>query len=297
MTERRIVDVLTPSYGWGHPWPNAFEIAGVFPTEHWTLVGGLMVQIHSLVSGISIVRPTDDLDMLLHIEIATGLPAEAARQLGRLGYALQPPLSRKAPAYRFTRDHDVIDVMAADHAAPSRRETLRSSPMFAVDGGTQALQRTMICVVTDADGSQTRFSVPDELGALVLKAAAYIADARDRDRDRHLFDVLCWRPPSPTTPRNSGGSRGLTRSASAHSAPPSTTCDVQPGWHCRPSIDSPARTRFGSCLRLVDQALVATLVQPSCASTWGSRVACRARYQVDVRWVHTSTASNRFGRG
>jgi hypothetical protein len=187
VTERRIVDVLTPSYGWGHPWPNAFEIAGVFPTEHWTLVGGLMVQIHSLLSGISIVRPTDDLDMLLHIEIATGLPAEAARQLGRLGYALQPPLSRKAPAHRFKRDHDVIDVMAADHAAPSRRETLRSSPMFAVDGGTQALQRTMICVVTDADESQTRFSVPDELGALVLKAAAYIADARDRDR--HLFDA------------------------------------------------------------------------------------------------------------
>ena len=56
MTERRIVDVLTPSYSWGHPWPNAFEIAGVFPTEHWTLVGGLMVQVHSLVSGRH--RPT-----------------------------------------------------------------------------------------------------------------------------------------------------------------------------------------------------------------------------------------------
>ncbi len=146
-----------------------------------------MVQLHSLVSGISIIRPTDDLDMLLHIEIATGLPAEAARQLELLGYALEPPRSRSAPAYRFTRGHDVIDVMAADHAAPSRRENLRSSPMFAVDGGTQALQRTMICVVTDADRSETRFSVPDELGALVLKGAAYIADARDRER--HLFDA------------------------------------------------------------------------------------------------------------
>jgi hypothetical protein len=82
VTARRIVEVPTPPYGWEHPRPNAFEIADVFPTEHWTLVGGLMVQLHSLVSGISVVRPTDDLDMLLHIEIATGLPAEAARQGG-----------------------------------------------------------------------------------------------------------------------------------------------------------------------------------------------------------------------
>jgi hypothetical protein len=45
VTERRIVEVPAPSYGWEHPWPNAFEIADVFPTEHWTLVGGLMVQL------------------------------------------------------------------------------------------------------------------------------------------------------------------------------------------------------------------------------------------------------------
>jgi hypothetical protein len=37
------------------------------------------------------------------------------------------------------------------------------------------------------DGRAVDFSVPDELGALVLKCAAYIADSRDRDR--HLFDA------------------------------------------------------------------------------------------------------------
>jgi hypothetical protein len=187
VTDRRTVGVPTPAYGWEHPWPNAFEISRVFPSENWTLVGGLMVQLHSLLSGISVQRPTDDLDMLLHIEIATGLPAEAARVLEQLGYQLRPPTTRKAPAYRFTRDRDVIDVMSADHAAPSRRATMRSSPMFAVDGGTQALQRTMNCVLNDIDGTPARFSVPDELGALVLKGAAYIADARERDR--HLFDA------------------------------------------------------------------------------------------------------------
>ncbi|MDQ1739404.1 MAG: hypothetical protein QOE53_1056, partial [Pseudonocardiales bacterium] len=35
-------------------------------SERWSLVGGLMVQAHALAHGIDIVRPTNDLDMLLH---------------------------------------------------------------------------------------------------------------------------------------------------------------------------------------------------------------------------------------
>jgi hypothetical protein len=34
VTERRTVEVPTPSYGWDHPWPNAFEIARVFRSGH-----------------------------------------------------------------------------------------------------------------------------------------------------------------------------------------------------------------------------------------------------------------------
>ena len=244
MTQRRTVDVPTPAYGWDHPWPNAFEIARVFPSENWTLVGGLMVQLHSLVSGISIVRPTNDLDMLLHIEISAGLPAEAARHLEQLGYALQPPTARKAPAYRFTRGHDVIDVMAADHAAPSRREALRSSPMFTVDGGTQALQRTMLCVITDSDGSWAQLSVPDELGALVLKGAA---TSPTRVIAIDICSMLrCWLPRSPTTRLNSTGSREVTPGGSAHSAMRSPTFAIRLGSRCPPPTDQPVRTLCGS---------------------------------------------------
>jgi hypothetical protein len=35
VTERRTVEIRTPALGWEYPWPNAFEIAAVFPTEHW----------------------------------------------------------------------------------------------------------------------------------------------------------------------------------------------------------------------------------------------------------------------
>ena len=59
--------------------------------------------------------------------------------------------------------------------------------MFEVEGGTQALGRTLVFeMLTRAEGL-VRITVPDELGALVLKGAAYRADSRDRDR--HLQDA------------------------------------------------------------------------------------------------------------
>jgi hypothetical protein len=60
-------------------------------------------------------------------------------------------------------------------------------PMFAVAGGKQALDRTMTLAIEAAHGEVIELSVPDELGELVLKGAAYISDPRDRDR--HLFDA------------------------------------------------------------------------------------------------------------
>src|SRR5664279_4251934 len=59
--------------------------------------------------------------------------------------------------------------------------------MFQVDGGTQALARAVILAVTSTGGTRYDFSVPDQLGALVLKGAACIVD--QRDRDRHLYDA------------------------------------------------------------------------------------------------------------
>jgi hypothetical protein len=146
-----------------------------------------MVQMHALAAGIDGIRPTDDLDMPLHVEVITGVAQDAARHLDQLGYQLQMPTGRSSPAYRFTRRTDVIDVMAADHVAPSRRELLLAAPMSQVEGGTQALQRTMLFVVQPATGARIELSVPDELGALILKAAAYRVDTRDRDR--HLNDA------------------------------------------------------------------------------------------------------------
>jgi hypothetical protein len=147
--QRHRIEAVTPAGGWPHPWPNAIELARVLPTERWTLVGGLMVQSHALAHGIDAIRPTDDLDLLLHLEMVPGLPGEAIAALEALGYQLREPLRRKEAAYRFerprpefgTRGVDRIDVMSPDHPG-HKAATLRRAPIFEVPGGRQALDRT-----------------------------------------------------------------------------------------------------------------------------------------------------------
>lgn len=189
--DRRRVELATPRHGWDHPWPNLFELANSFDTSKWTLVGGLMVQAHAIGHDITVTRPTADLDVLLHVEVETAVASEAHEKLTRLAYKLQEPFERTGPHYRYLRGEqplvDKIDVMAADHAAPRARQQLRGRRMFAIDGGTQALRRTMIYAMRAPSGTSYDLSVPDELGALVLKGAAHMADRRDRDR--HLTDA------------------------------------------------------------------------------------------------------------
>jgi hypothetical protein len=175
--------------GWPLPWPNVAEIAEVLPWHHWTLVGGLMTQLHTVHRGLGLVRPTDDVDIVLHIETARGVPTMAARALESLGYRLQASGdSRDNTAHRWVRDGQLVDVLTADHPAPKVIETMRGRDMVAIEGGTQALRRTIDAVLgIRLDGPPTTISVPRPYAAVILKAAAYVADSRDRDR--HLFDA------------------------------------------------------------------------------------------------------------
>lgn len=190
----RRVRLAAADGGWLHPWPNVFEVAGVMPGRGWTLVGGLMVQAHALAHDVAVVRPTDDLDLLLDIEVSRSVASDTHRQISSLGYVLQSPLdsrSKTSPHYRYLRESTLgverIDVMVADHAGPSAGRLLQGRPMFAVEGGTQALRRTMTCAIDDGKGRIHELTVPDELGAVVLKGAAYAVDRRDRER--HLQDA------------------------------------------------------------------------------------------------------------
>ena len=49
------------------PWPQCLELAQVFDTSKWTLVGGLMVQLHAAIANVPVNRPTTDVDLVLHV--------------------------------------------------------------------------------------------------------------------------------------------------------------------------------------------------------------------------------------
>ncbi|MGF0115322.1 hypothetical protein ACQFYA_03210 [Promicromonospora sp. Marseille-Q5078] len=179
------------------------EIEAVLPHTSWTLVGGLMAQLHTVHRGLDVVRPTNDVDVVLHVETTRGLPSDAARALESVGYEMLASVDpRERTAHRFVRgaatvdlitsSPDVVDVLVADHAAPRVVEKLRGRDMVAIEGGTQALRRTVNAGLSIVEGRATTVSVPNVFGALVLKAAAFRTDSRDPER--HLQDaaaLLC----------------------------------------------------------------------------------------------------------
>ncbi len=198
--ERPTIDVASAPGGWPTPWPSVAELADALPTGSWTLVGGLMTQLHTIHHGLGIVRPTNDVDIVLHIETQRGVPNKVAAALEGLGYRFQPGIDeRNNTAHRFLRgtstidlvaqagDEDQVDVLIADHPAPRVIEKLRGHEMIRIEGGTQALRRTVNARLEIVPGAVATISVPRPFGALILKAAAYTTDSRDRER--HLFDA------------------------------------------------------------------------------------------------------------
>ncbi len=214
----------TPAGGWGRPWPDVAELAAAVPPDAWSLIGGLMVQLHSVAAGLPVVRATNDVDVLLHVETGRGRAAEVAGALEGLGYRLRPSIDpRTGTAHRFVRDGAVVDLVtsatdrsavdmvAADHAPPRTLERFRGYDLLQVAGGTQALRRTVRAELEITGSTRTTVSVPNAFGALILKAAAHTADARDRKR--HLTDaavlLACVDPFEERAPSGSDRSRLL----------------------------------------------------------------------------------------
>jgi hypothetical protein len=184
---RSVIDVATPAGGWAYPWPNVAEIEAELPHTHWTLIGGLMVQLHAINRGLAVVRPTNDVDIVVHVETGRGRPRTTAQVLTDLGYEIQPEHNRReSVAHRFRRDRDTVDVVVADHAAPRVLEPMAGNRMVPIEGGTQALRRTVNARL-EIDERNSTVSVPDPYGALIIKSAAHKADSRDPER--HLLDA------------------------------------------------------------------------------------------------------------
>lgn len=154
MNDRERWHIQVPTTSRLGPWPLLIEVAQLLPPASWTLIGGMMVQLHALRAGVPHPRATTDIDALIHVETGAITYASAARMLASAGFIEHRALHAAARAHRFTRGSEVIDVLVADHAAPSVLAHRAVSTAVKAPGGTRALRSTVD--VSEADRARLR---------------------------------------------------------------------------------------------------------------------------------------------
>lgn len=169
------------------PWNRVCDIAGVLPDNSWLLVGGLMVQAHARLAGLE-SRATIDIDMLINVMASNSNVSKVVKGLESSGFSPQEPGLRGSPFHRMRKDDLIIDILVAEHLPSKKRDAAKVNnwPIMEAPSGSQAFERQMP-VVLECGGGQRVIRMPDLLGALILKAAAYGADRKDSYR--HLEDA------------------------------------------------------------------------------------------------------------
>lgn len=166
-------------------WQTVLELGSAQISERLTLVGGLMVAAHARRAQVVMRRPTDDVDTLVDYVADRSSLSETGGALARLGFKLTTDAQH---AYRFLHtDGRKVDLMVADHMPSRMRPRLGQRDAFVAPSGEQAIRRRDMYRLLFANGAEATIGVPDELGALVAKGAAYMVD--QRDRGRHVDDA------------------------------------------------------------------------------------------------------------
>ncbi|MHB9004013.1 MAG: hypothetical protein ACYC6C_08100 [Coriobacteriia bacterium] len=166
-------------------WRTVIDLAATGMATRLTLVGGLMVAAHARRAGVIMRRPTDDVDALVDYLADRSSLNDVRAALASMGFALSDD---EQYAYRFRHpDGRKVDVMVADHLPSRMQPRLARRPAFPAPSGEQAIRRRDNYRLVFAGGAMAEVGVPNELGALVAKGAAYQVDRRDRER--HLDDA------------------------------------------------------------------------------------------------------------
>ncbi len=166
-------------------WATVIQLASDKDAPELTLVGGLMVAAHARRAGVEMRRPTDDVDALVDYAANRTSLAQANAALARAGFELS---ESEQHAYRFVSgDGRKVDLMVADHLPSRMQPRLSRRPAFVAPSGEQALRRRDVYELRFGSGQSVEIGVPDKLGALVAKGAAWLVDRRDRNR--HLEDA------------------------------------------------------------------------------------------------------------
>jgi hypothetical protein len=182
--EADIVDVNPPTPAAKRLWAKTLELAAAFGAdERWSLIGGLMVQLHAFEHG-SGSRPTADVDLLGDSRRRPPMTERIAEILAKHGGELRtPPVTDEALGYRFELAGEIIEVVGSEGVRRDPK-TLGKHTTIQVPGGTQALFRTEVVRVSLDGGPPVELRRPSLLGAILIKARAVGAQRDKLDSDR-----------------------------------------------------------------------------------------------------------------
>lgn len=165
-----VVNVDPPNPEAKRLWKSALELAQDFGVdERWALVGGLMVQLHAIERNRA-ARLTADIDFLgdsRQRPAMTVRMAEALKERG--GEMAMPPVSNENLGYRFEVDGSIIEILGSDGVRRDPK-TLGRYTTFQVPGGTQALVRSEVVLVSLDGAEPVPIRRPNLLGAILIKA-------------------------------------------------------------------------------------------------------------------------------
>lgn len=172
-----------------HPWSTIYALSKSCNSSLWLLTGGLMIQLHAIMNGIT-ARPTSDADLLIDVISNKDNVRKVYNALKNLGFSLQTGLTGYETRLR-NQNNDVVDLLIADHTPKKLFGFLNifNTQLLSMPGGSQAINRSMLVTLIDRhENNEAMLRIPDLLGALILKSAAYKADNMG-NREKHLYDA------------------------------------------------------------------------------------------------------------
>lgn len=171
-------------------WIALLALADRLTAVPWTIVGGQMVLLHALESGVIPLRLSTDLDTAVDVRTDPRAMRKVMDAVLDLGFVTSGT-SPEGIAHRFERTTGAgttfIDILVPEGLGPRADiTTVPPGRAFAASGVSQALQRTQLLPVS-FQGATSWLPRPDLLGAIVAKAVAATSDRHDTDR--HLLDL------------------------------------------------------------------------------------------------------------
>lgn len=165
-----VVNVEPPDAEAKRLWKSALELAQDFGVdERWALVGGLMVQLHAIERGRT-ARLTADVDFLGDSRQRPSMTVRMAEALKERGGEMSmPPASNENLGYRFEVDGSIIEILGSEGVRRDPK-TLGRYTTFQVPGGTQALVRSEVVLVSLDGAEPVPIRRPNLLGAILIKA-------------------------------------------------------------------------------------------------------------------------------